>query len=727
MKSLKFFFVALAAISMVACHKEPADQPAAKAEDMTFEASITAVTGGPAVTFAKNDAITVFDSKSGNNFTTAAGGATASFAGKAIKSDSYSAVYPALENTARYSGKASIVIPSVQTPVEGGVPAGAVAVAVTKDNKLAFKYATGLLKITVPAEEKIVSVEVVAKGGEALAGEAKLGLDANAAIEIATAAPKLSISANALAGTYYLVAAPATLSQGLEITAVDENSRRATVAKTGNVEAGKTLDLGTLSNLEWSEDVENPNPTAVPAYLYKASFNKADFNLISDGGFENINPDNVSANTVWQFPGDAVRQVVEGHTGNQALKVENPTPRVWFDVAVQTTALHSGVTYKYSAYIQRTTPHMYNGVRTFPDGPLQEIKGPDTYVEGAGWTLYEHEFVQGNGQQWGDVFIGLWGDAGAYAMVDDVKLVPKDYEYSSIEPATVAAVETFNNKTFSEITSAAKVIVFKGLNDKYVVAFSGLTIDGVTYDNGVALAESADIANGLSIKTLVKSGVTPVPFLELGENEIAIVPNSGFVKDGKLYIHYYAKVGQNPDNADDWTISRAGFVMSEDGGQTWTKCAGEWGPESNFASASIFEKDGKIYMAGSYRGRDLGLFAGFRFARIDASADFTDPTKWEYLNRVTWVASEADVPNLSVSMMGARGEGQLIYNAKWERWMLIYRGHVNGIVYRDAAAVDGDWSCEKLLLADPDGARLYAPSVIDIAANGDLILAASKL
>ena len=174
MKSLKFFFIALAAISMVACHKEPADQPAAKAEDMTFEASITAVTGGPAVTFAKNDAITVFDSKSGNNFTTAAGGATASFAGKAIKSDSYSAVYPALENTARYSGKASIVIPSVQTPVEGGVPAGEVAVAVTKDNKLAFKYATGLLKVTVPAEEKIVSVEVVAKGGEALAGEAKL-------------------------------------------------------------------------------------------------------------------------------------------------------------------------------------------------------------------------------------------------------------------------------------------------------------------------------------------------------------------------------------------------------------------------------------------------------------------------------------------------------------------------------------------------------------------------
>ena len=735
MKKILFLIAAATVMLAVGCKKDdPTDgKTPAKAEEMTFQASVTAVTGGPAVEFAKGDAITVFDSKSGNKFTTQAGGANASFAGKAVKSDSYSAVYPALENTARYSGKASTTIPVSQTAVKNAAPAGGIAVAYSTNTTLAFKYVTALLKVTAPADQKILSVEVVASGDKALAGEAKVSLGADAAVEV-TGSSKVALrSETAMDGVYYIVVAPATLAGGYELNVTDEAGRRATVKVESEVkiEAGKALELAALNNLEWSDDVENPNPTAVPGYIFKATFNKADFNMISDPSFEAINPENIAENTNWQFtgidPNIASYEVVAGHTGNQAIKLTNNQPGIWYDVAKQTVALHSGTTYVYNTFIDRTTPHCYNGVRTYLDGPLEEINGPDTYVEGAGWTKYEKEFTQGATQQWGDTFVGLWGDAGVYAIMDDVKLAPKDYAFDSIEPGEVTAVETFNNKTFDEISSAAKVIAFKGLDGKYVIAFSGLTIGGVNYDNGVAIAESEAIANGLSITKLVKSGINPVPFLAPDENEIAVVPNSGFAKNGKLYIHYYGKAGQDPENPDAWTTTRGGFVVSEDGGLTWTKCAGEWGAASCFVESSVFEYDGKMYMAGSNAGRDLGFFAGFRFARIDATEDFTDPAKWEYLDRINWVASEADVPGLSVSLMGCRGESVLVFNTKWQRWMLIYRGRQGGVVYRDAAAVDGDWSGEKLLVKDAGTAKFFAPSVLEITPDGDLILMVSAL
>ncbi|MBO4465848.1 MAG: DUF4185 domain-containing protein [Bacteroidales bacterium] len=726
MKAFRFFFMALAAVALLACEKDPKDPGTnAVAEDMSFEATITAVTGGPAAAFAKGDAITVFDSKTGNNFTAEGAGATATFKGKAVKSDSYAAVYPALENTARYGGKATAAIPANQTAVKNGAPAGGIAVAYTTDNKLAFKYVTALLKVTVPADQNILAVEVNALGGEIIAGEAKISLDVNAAVEV-TGSSKVVLSAkDPLDGVYYAVVAPAALSKGYEINLTDKLSRRATVKveNAATIEVGKTFELAALNNLAWSEDVENPNPTAVPgAALYKVSFNRADFNMISDGGFENINPNAIKALTNWQFPD--VASVVEGHTGSQAIMIDNPTPGVWFQLA-QTLGLRMGRTYQYSAYVNRTTPHMYNGVVSYLSGWRNEINGPNTYVEGAGWTLYEYEFVQPQGDKWGDMFMGLWGDAGAYAIVDDVKVVPKDYAASSIETANATAIETFNNKTFNEITGASKVIAFKGLDGKYVVAFAGLTVDGVEYGNGVAIAESESLANGLSITKIIKSGVSPVPFLEPDENEIAIVPNAGFAKDGKLYIHYYALVGVNPDNADNWTVSRAGFVVSGDGGATWTKCNGEWAPLERFVEASFYEKDDVLYMVGSYPGRAIGWFNTLGFARCDLTKDFTDPTQWEYLTPEGWATSE--IGDLPVITMGSNGECAVVYNAKWERWMIIYRGILGGLVFRDADSFDGDWSGEKLLVKDTEAARFVAPSVLDVTADGDLIIAASLL
>jgi hypothetical protein len=60
--------------------------------------------------------------------------------------------------------------------------------------------------------------------------------------------------------------------------------------------------------------------------------------------------------------------------------------------------------------------------------------------------------------------------------------------------------------------------------------------------------------------------------------------------------------------------------------------------------------------------------------------------------------------------------------------MMIYRdGRQEGLVYRDAGNVDEAWSGEKPLAYDDLAAGIYAPSVIDVTADGELIIVASQL
>jgi len=696
--------------------------------DMTFNASLEAITGGPDATFATGDAITIYDQKSGNKFLITGSGGNATFSGQAIVSDSYSAVYPALDNTFRYGGKFNATIPTNQKQNAGAMPDGAIAIAHTSGTDLSFHYVTGFLKVNIPADQDVVSIEVSSVGEEAISGGARIPLEENSPIEMSAPSSRVTLSSDALSGIYYIAVIPATLSKGYSLTAVDEFSRRAsiTVESEVSIEPGSVFDLGTLTNLQWSDDVENPNPTLVPGvHMIKAGFDKADFNMISDGGFENLDPNNPFTGTSWQFPDAAgVLSIVDGHTGNRAARLDNATPGIWYQLT-QTIALHEGSTYHYSAYINRTTPHMYNGVVDYLSKFRNEINGPSTY-EGEGWKLYENEFTVGADDRWGDMFMGLWGDAGAYSIIDDVKIVPKDYSASSIETASIATLKQMNNKTFDEVTDADKTVIFGIGGGKYVIAFSNVTVRGVVYDNAVAIAEASSIADGISIRKLVKQGIKLVPFLEKAENEISVVPNSGFTYNGKIYLHYYAKSAQDAGNPDSWTASRAGFVVSSDGGLTWTKCSGEWLGNGGYVESSFCIKDGVLYMLGNAAGRESSHFTTMRFARVSLDKDFTNPEEWEYFNRIRWEKTEtADLP---VCLMGSRGENAIVYNPKWNRFMIIYRSGIHGgLVFRDAETIDGDWSGEKILLKDPDGVKLYAPSVLEVTEDGDIDIAASVL
>lgn len=730
MKTIKFFLMAfsLAAI-MVSCNGNSEDEESAVAQDMTFSATLENFTDGPAVQFAPGDAITLFDRKANNKFSTTDAGQSAAFSGKAVASSpKFSALYPYDPNAARYSGKIPITIPTAQEAVEGGLASGSsFAIAYTeKGDQLAFRNVPALLKVTVSASDAVSAIEVTSNGGENIAGGVMvLPGDVITVGDGLTGSTKVTLSGSGMDGSYYIAVIPRTLASGYTIAFVNEDDGRYTVKVNDPVELkqGTVFNLGKFKDMEWVEKV-NPNPTTLAQVsLLKVSFAKADFNVVSDGGFERLN-DNINLNTSWRF--HAKTTATTAHTGSKAVTTENPTPGVWFDAVLQTIPLRMRTDYVYSIYAKAGTAFDFTGVRPFPGGALQEIPGP-SWAPKSDWTALSKEFNSAS-CYYGDVFAGLWGDAGAFFAVDDIKLIPKGYTASSMDPTTTSVVGNVKNNTFNEVTNVAKAVLFRNTDGKIAVAMSKVTVNGKTYDNAFALTDADDASKGVNISKFFKQGGALRPICSAGEGEISIVPNSGFALNGKLYIHYFAKA--TDIDANNWTAKYAGFLVSADGGKTWTKGTGTWNGGGCFVECSICEHDGYLYMVGNKAGRETTFWANMYVAKIDETKDFTDPAKWEYYNGTEWSTGDESVSTIPQCCLtvGDRSEPAVVYNAKFGRFMMIYRSGTHaGLVYRDSDVIEGFWSGEKQFTKDASNGVLYSPSVLGVDADGNVIMAATVL
>ena len=121
--------------------------------------------------------------------------------------------------------------------------------------------------------------------------------------------------------------------------------------------------------------------------------------------------------------------------------------------------------------------------------------------------------------------------------------------------------------------------------------------------------------------------------------------------------------------------------------------------------------------------------------KADASLDITDPANWDYYTvnatKYSWAHGDQDAaaPQDPLRLIcGSRSEPALVWNPKFERFMLIYRDEKQeGLVYRDAGSIEEDWSGEKPLAYDDIAAGMYAPSVIDVDENGDLFMVVPQL
>lgn len=739
------FFIALLAIAGLAACQEP-EEVITPNEPARYDLTATIAAAGDLTwSWASNDKITVYDGKDVNAFITTESGESVVFSGLANKNaEELMAIYPSTTE-GRYFGKVNKVLPVAQAGVKDGVDKSSLILAAYKkndgQNTLNFKNMTAFVKVNVVCDDQdVVALELKSNAGEPLAGNVKVGLFEELTIEAAEgASASVTLSDDPFSGVYYFSVIPQTLTEGYTFNLVASDDSRGTITTTEEVTftKGEITELTVdFNNVEWVAPV-NPNPTAVPSVaIIKAGFEEAPFNMVSEGSFEYFPDKDIRYRTPWIMESAEI-VAVTGHDGTPAIGMDLTADKFGWHRNVQVCALRQNTNYVYSAWATCTHGNTYFSCCTWPSGINREQSGFQ-WGPTEEWKHISH-IVNPGTDILADVIQGAWWEAIMKVQYDEISLIPEGYTAKSTAPKSQTKLGGISNATFDQIEDLGKIVAWKNSKGELCFILSDFTVKGIHYDTAVAFTECTDITKPVVLSRLLKKRGQFTPIALPGETAISIVPNDVFILNGKTYLHYFAKKWQNSDNANDWTVDHAGFLVSEDDGQTWTQCSGKWSGEGTYCTASFVEKDGMLYMLGTNKGRQylhgIGDFhrSNFYVARIATTEDITVPNNWEYFNCKEWVkgpeilwTDAAGDPNRLV--MGSRGECALIWNPKFERFMMIYRdGRQEGLVYRDAASVDDAWSGEKPLAYDDLAAGIYAPSVIDITADGEVILVASQL
>ena len=735
MKRIFHYFISFAVLAAVSACTEEKEDRTADYQEMSFSLrqNLTDVNIG----WTAGDAISVFDGKANQKFVTEEGGASVSFTGTADrKAEAYRFLSPGKEGVQRYVGKVALTLATSQEALAGSIrpeyalmagyaPAGLTAVD--------MNLLPALIKLTIdPGKYYIVSAQLEAKGGEQLTGNCRVGLFEEPYIEPAEGASSMvTLAGSELSGTYYLAVFPQELSDNLVLSITDENDLRCELNVPAPVlKAGQVTDLGTFSGFELKGAV-NPNPTNVAqAVILKASFNECEFNMISDPSFEDKPAMSIATNSSWKGVHPKIYRV-PGHTGEYGWRLDNDVPGFWMELYTQCFGLRKNTDYTYSMWGKAATPHTYNGVRLHPNGPLVERggTGPNSwsdYEEDQSWVFVSKDFNSGS-CYYSDVFAGIWGDPDAFVAVDDIRVIPKGYDKASFTPASVNVIAGVTNSTFEQVGSAAKVTAWTRNDGTLALVFSNAVINGVEYDTAIAFTEDKDATDGLVINRFKKSKGAIQPVLKCADGELSVVPDNIFRRNGKLYMHYFTTVVEL--SYDEWNTGRSAFLVSEDDGETWTPAGGTaWGGSSKYAQAGFAFTDDYTYMVGCAPGRTNSWYANFYAARVPAGEEFTDATKYTYWTGNEYGGeNEAALGPEALLTVGDTAEPALVYNAKYGRYMLIYRSNMHaGLVYRDADSPEGIWSGEKVLTYDEETGKLVAPTVLGVDADGNVLLMATK-
>lgn len=171
MKKYFILFAGLAAAAMVSCTKEIGSEIAPSAKTLTISVSrevpgqeSKVAIDGTNLVFEADDAISVLSGSENAMFTTAAGGANASFSGSASDADQYLVLSPYDANATLASPSVvNYTIPSVQVATPGGVdPKALVSAGIFRpgDTSVMLYNAFGLLKLEVPAGVTVKQVQI---------------------------------------------------------------------------------------------------------------------------------------------------------------------------------------------------------------------------------------------------------------------------------------------------------------------------------------------------------------------------------------------------------------------------------------------------------------------------------------------------------------------------------------------------------------------------------------
>ena len=260
----KYIFMAVAGmLALSSCSNDDNEQTTQNApRQMTFTAGFgddgltrASLNGSTKeVSFDAGDEISIFSANNSNvQFTTTAGGASATFTGTATAGDPmYYAVYPYKDTYTFSAGVVSgVVIPHLQSAAAysgcGWDPNAAIAYAKTEGSSLQFHNACALLKVTNNTDE-VADIMISNYGGDAITGEFDLDTStgalsctsrySNADVYGVTSGKTIYIAV--APGTYEDFSASAMMSLSMDIKRKEKSSV--------TFEKGKIYNLGNVND-----------------------------------------------------------------------------------------------------------------------------------------------------------------------------------------------------------------------------------------------------------------------------------------------------------------------------------------------------------------------------------------------------------------------------------------------------------------------------------------------
>ena len=316
MRRYILLLMAVSVFAVISCTKESENQPVAEAEqvNLSFDATIgtptkveiaSSETVDGVTTHKLNwsvgDKIRVYSDNSsgvdGVEFTTdiSVPSPTATFTGTVDAADSYYAFYPSSAKAKwnHISRCFYVAIPENQTSV--GI-SSMYSMAKADGNNLQFSHTTGLIKFTLLAglHYKVTKITFSGNDSEPLAGYLKIFPEDTENNEISTdydTYSEISLSPSEgntfRAGTYYIMASPASFENGITMTFTDEEGFVATKTSSNQAElkAGGILNLGGIGGQDLT--FVGAYKHSLPWYEDFSSYNAADYQTQGDVSVKN--------------------------------------------------------------------------------------------------------------------------------------------------------------------------------------------------------------------------------------------------------------------------------------------------------------------------------------------------------------------------------------------------------------------------------------------------------
>lgn len=430
------------------------------------------------------------------------------------------------------------------------------------------------------------------------------------------------------------------------------------------------------------------------------------FNMLSDGGFENFSAESTTYwkdHSLWYVP-DYVWAYDDADikSGKRSLYADLNT-HDWRDVIIQTVALKKNTAYAFSIDMKKA----WADAGVFFGFRASEVHDYNTNTtDTADWKTYTYEWTDDSDVQ-ANMFVGAWPWDNFWIRLDNLKLVPKDYERPSYKPVSTSVEPNFNNNTFQKLDDAVRMVLWPIGNPEtstsYGIALSNAKLDGVPVETVYASATANE--NGLVIDSFAGNGS-----VMLSSNEGAhTVVTSGFssLDGGVQYAFYYTTDDDYLAN-DDFTVKGSYVAKSVDGGRTWTKIESlSRDASSKFVNTAAMVVDETVYVYGTPAGR--GGVATY-LAKVPLTS-FENLSSWRYYDGGSF---DATTETGAVSIFyGPTSEISVCFNPGTSNYIALYRSRTTGkLVYREAQYPEGIWSGEKEAVADPDGGCYCAPSIV---------------